>query len=422
MDKKIISEINRIQQIINYRNNLLLESLPGVTILARVIKRYATQNLDNIIRSSDESISRIFREISEATDEPTIFKKVKELNDLGTSVRGATDAAKAMRTAIRSANPDIDSALTNIVTGIETRITNQGSSNVDIDTLLDTTIEGRFDGLTDDSRDLLKNMIYDESSTIKRLINDVISRSSNFNVNATIDFVNLKKAADELLAKYKNPYEKSKHEVMLDKLINAIYDTRSDLDRAMTNRNLLEGAITHLKGADEGEILQRINQLVNDVANSEAGRDTIRRVISDQGLVQSMMRYGFWKVFRNSILGYILIKGGALTFSLGLIALATGKGNEWLSKATFWMDGETERVEQGTINKLSEENNAKIITALIALNSNLKANKGGLKPEYEIIYNTNGKSLQIINNNDGSVVGTYTLEQINNKLKQLKNS
>jgi hypothetical protein len=421
MDKKIISEINRFQQIINYGNNLLLESLPGVNVLARVINRYATQNLDNIIRSSDESISRIFREISQATDEPTIFRKVKELSDLGNSVRGANDVAKAMRTAIRSANPEIDNALTQIVTSIETRIRNQGSSNIDINTILDTTIEGRFDGLTDDSRDLLKNMIYDESQTIRQLM-DTIVTGSRISTDATLKYNEIKKATNELVARIKNPEQKSKYKVILDNFSNALWDTRPDMERALTNKTLVQNAMIDLQTTDEGEIIIQIRKLVNDVANSEAGRDAIRKIISDQGLIQAMHQYGYWKVFRNSIIGYVLIKGGALGLTIGIITLATTLGNKYLSESSFWMDQKIKDTEEGTISELSENNEDKIIQALIAINPSLRANQGGLKTQYTIVYSHNKKSLQVVDNNSGESILSFTLDQINNKLRQLNKS
>ena len=71
------------------------------------------------------------------------------------------------------------------------------------------------------------------------------------------------------------------------------------------------------------------------------------------------------------------------------------------------------------LDELSEKNKNKIIQALIAINPSLKANQGGLNPQYTIEYGSNKKSLQVVDNSNGEFVNYYTLEVINNKLREL---
>lgn len=123
------------------------------------------------------------------------------------------------------------------------------------------------------------------------------------------------------------------------------------------------------------------------------------------------------KWIRSVIISGLITEGKSISLAYSVLTIASGYVLFGIESAEEGLD-QVKDVSKGGVGKLSKENESKIKGALSKLDSDLfkNADMGQLKDGYFINYAKDGNSLSVYNS-EYNVIGTYTIDQINNKLK-----
>lgn len=433
MKVNLITELFRIKEIMHYNSNekqILLEN--PLRVLGRVIKSVAGNKMDDIIRLSRgnndveeilfDYIDKIQRTSADNTD--TLFKHVNDLGNYN------DEAGKIIRNELRTLLPE---ETRNTLDSLKNYLEENIDDMTDINQFMDEFFDETFTNTNKETKDVLKDMVSDESPTIKKALDDAPSptRPRVPNQTRTLKtFEELFPSAEELseLQFLINQYYKTKGnapEWMKNLTGNRLVDSRSQVQRVLSNKDAFAEIQDNLRKMTPDEL----ESLIGDqIAKSN---ERVLEMAKDKSFMAILKRNakklpGKFKT-PDTLKGWLTLAGYAYLLKTGIAGLFFGAIDLLAELGYLKIDKVKERLTKGVedeeisqsggIIELNDENEDKIFKALNLLNPSLINNIGVLNDDLTIVYSNNGESLTIIDNN-GVPKGSYTINQINEKLTQ----
>ena len=288
-------------------------------------------------------------------------------------------------------------------------------------------VEDNIDSIPEDTLDDFLDRVLDstfpnEPESVRNYMKDTLSDSSD-TISNKISGAKMASSIDDLINKISK--EGDSVEGKLDNIEGLTNPERAELRRSwrtfwLTKDSFYDTVRRRASyGGEESARLQRATdaeiEKIMSIANDAS--KTVQDETAIAALNKALASNIFTKLpkwVKITIISGLLTKGAA--FSLGMsivdiIAWAVGEGGKLLG-----YEGEKTKIKQaGGITKLNSDNENKILEALNELDPSLFNSSGMLKDGIMITYSDNEESLVLIGN-DGSVKGTYTLDQINNEL------
>lgn len=410
MEKKILNEVNRIKSIMglyNDNNKIIVEN-KIIASLFRGAKTLAKRNLDDFGLTASDEAAKIIREISEATDESTLFRKINELGSVSDEV------AKIFRGNLRAALPaETKNALNSIVNDM----IKDGIDDInDIENYLDTVLNMTFENLDDNSRKLLKDMMSDSSDELEaaRFMNKPIDwDETQVALQKTFSEMFNTNDIEEIQSLINNHYRNNGSSMpqWLNDLFRKFYDSRSDVQRALASKDGIASVI----GVQDLSKMTK-NQLYTKMSSAlKTDKELAEKIAKDKSLHSFLTSPNLDKRLIEKTKTFLTINTllAGLPFLWGLFFI-TWKGRNWALEKFRDFASRGETAMEGGIQKLDVSNEIKILKALEALNPDLIDELGKLKDGYNLDYG-NGTKL-VISNSEGEQVAEYTLDDINSKL------
>jgi len=397
--KNLLSEVNRMNDLMMFTENRqiinesIASSLKSLRLLVKNslndIAKFGIKEVDNIVSSMVNS------------------KSADEFFDLLDSIKLHDEsAAKQLRR-------DIFDVLPQATQNRIIRIVNQIEGSIDsipedkMNDLLDDIIAEQFPNEPESVRLYMKDTLLDSSSTI-----------SNKAAGAKAT-----KSIDDFIKKISNQGDSVEGEI--DKIKGLTNPERAELKRSWRTLWLRKESFYDIVrrrahyGGKESAQMQRATDAEIEKIMSVA--NDANKVVQDETAIAALNKALSSNIFtalpkwvKIVLISGLLSKGASFSLGMSLIdiaAWAVYKGGELLG-----YEGEkTKTIQSGGITKLNLNNKIKILEALSQINPSLFSSSGTLKSDLTIEYSGDEKSLTIMDN-EGSIIGTYTIDQINEKL------
>jgi len=395
----ILSEVNRMNDLMMFSENreVLNESMSSVLKSLRTLVR---NGIGDITKYGIKEVDNLAKAMINAKTADEFFDLLNDIKVHDVKI------AKQLRRDIFDILPEAtQNRLRRIVTHIEGSIDSIPEDK--LDDLLDDIINEQFPNEPESVRNYMKDTLSDSSDTISNKISGAKTASS----------------IDDLIKKISK--EADSVEGKLDDIKGLTNPERAELKRSWRTLWLKKESFydavrrrasyggkesARLQSATDAEI-EKIMSIANDASKTVQDETAIAAL--NKALASNIFTT-LPKWTRILLITGLLTKGAA--FSLGmsivdLFAFAVLKGGEAIG-----YEGEKTKIKQaGGITKLNSDNEKKILEALNELDPSLFNSSGMLKDGIMITYSDNEDSLVLIGD-DGSVKGTYTLDQINSKL------
>lgn len=397
--KQVLNEVNRINDLMRFNENreIINESLASALKSLRTLIK---NGLDDIAKYGIKEIDNIARSMVSA-------KTADEFFELLDSVKlHDSDIAKQLRRDVFDILPEAtQNRLIRIVRDIENNLDRIPEDQ--IENFLDEVILEQFPNEPESVRVFMKDSITDSSGNISNKMSGAKATSS----------------IDDLINKLSK--EGNSVEDKIDKIQGLTNPEREMMKRTwrtfwLKKENFYD--VVRRRASYGGKESARLKNATNaEIEKIMSTANNPSKTVQDETAIAALEKSLSSNIFtaipkwaRIILISGLLTKGASFSLGMSLvdiIAWGVSEGGKLLG-----YEGEKTKITQaGGINKLEIDNETKILKALNELDPSLFNSSGTLKDGIMITYSEDEKSLVLIGD-DGSVKGTYTLDQINSKL------